>query len=83
MRAVTFDVTVPRYLLAKSAGRFTNAAVFGAPSGLRLSDVEVPGLPGPDWVRWALIFDYVNLEGVLMKIILPIPPASHFFPFTF
>ena len=34
MRGVTFDVSVPRYLLAKSAGRVNDAFLFGAASGV-------------------------------------------------
>ena len=51
MKAVTFDVSVPRYLLAKGLGGFTSSVTFGALSGLRLQDVPEPVLPGPDWVR--------------------------------
>ena len=51
MRAVTFDVSVPGYLLGKSLGGATDAVVFGGLSGLRLADVPEPLLPGPDWAR--------------------------------
>jgi len=51
MKAVTFDVSVPRYLLAKSLGGLTSFVTYGALSGLRLQDVPDPVLPGPDWVR--------------------------------
>jgi len=52
MKAVSFDVTVPRYLLAKGLGGFTSSVTFGSPlSGLRFGDVPQPALPGPDWVR--------------------------------
>lgn len=51
MKAVTFDVSVPRYLLAKSLGGFTSSVTFGAFGGLHLQDVPAPVIPGPDWVR--------------------------------
>ncbi|MEX2466501.1 MAG: alcohol dehydrogenase catalytic domain-containing protein [Gemmatimonadota bacterium] len=51
MRAVTFNVTVPSYLVGKSLGRLTEAAVFGTLSGVRFADVAEPGLPAEDWVR--------------------------------
>lgn len=51
MRAVTFDVSVPRFLLAKSLGRISDAAFYGAPSGVKLVDVAPPELPGERWVR--------------------------------
>lgn len=50
MRAVTFDISIPRYLLARSVGRASDAALFGPLSGLRLSEVQRPALPGPEWV---------------------------------
>ncbi|MEJ2538556.1 MAG: alcohol dehydrogenase catalytic domain-containing protein [Gemmatimonadota bacterium] len=51
MRAVSFDVSVPRFLLAKSAGRITNGAFYGRMSGVRLSNQELPALPGERWLR--------------------------------
>jgi len=55
MRAVSFNVTVPGFLLGKGLGRVTEAALFGAPSGLRYGEVAEPGLPGRDWVRLEVI----------------------------
>ena len=51
MRAVTFNVTIPSYLIGKGLGRFTEAAVFGRLSGVRYGEVAEPELPGDDWVR--------------------------------
>ncbi len=51
MKAVTFDVSVPRYLLAKSVGRYSSAVRYGALSGVRFQEVPDPVLPGPEWVR--------------------------------
>ena len=51
MKAITFDVSIPRYLLGKSLGAITSAATYGMLSGLRLRDVPEPILPGPKWVR--------------------------------
>jgi len=55
MRAVTFDVSVPRYLLAKSLGRFSSAFTYGRFGGLRLQDVPDPVLPDSHWVRLEVI----------------------------
>ena len=41
MRAVTFNVTIPGYLVGKSLGQVTEAALFGGLSGLRLSEMEL------------------------------------------
>ena len=51
MRAIRFDLTIPRYLLGRSLGKVADWAVFGAPSGLALSEVPDPALPGAAWVR--------------------------------
>jgi threonine dehydrogenase-like Zn-dependent dehydrogenase len=51
MRAVTFDVNVPRYLFARTAGRISDGALFGRLTGLRLQDVPEPIIPGPRWAR--------------------------------
>jgi len=51
MRAVTFNVTVPSYLVGRSLGRVTEAALFGGLSGVRYQDVSEAPLPGDDWVR--------------------------------
>lgn len=51
MRAVSFNVTIPTYLVGKSLGRVTQAAIFGGLSGVRYGDVPEPELPGDDWVR--------------------------------
>ena len=50
MKAVTFDVSVPRFLLAKSLGGVMPSVTYGPLSGLRFQDVAEPVLPGPDWV---------------------------------
>ena len=51
MRAVTFNVTIPSYLVGKSLGKLTEAAVYGGLSGVRYTDVSEPELPGDDWVK--------------------------------
>lgn len=55
MRAVSFNVTVPGFLLGKSLGRVTEAALFGGLSGLRYGDVAAPALPGDHWVQLEVI----------------------------
>lgn len=51
MRAITFDLSIPRYLLGKSLGGITSAVTYGALSGLKLRELPEPVLPGPKWVR--------------------------------
>ncbi len=51
MRAVTFNVTIPSYVVGKSLGRVSEAALFGGLSGVRYGEVREPDLPGPEWVK--------------------------------
>ncbi len=51
MRAVSFRVTIPGYLLGKALGGLSEAFVFGRPSGLSMSERPAPLLPGAEWVR--------------------------------
>ena len=55
MRAVTFDVTIPSYLVGKSLGRISEAAVFGGLSGVRFGEVPEPSLPGDRWVKLEIV----------------------------
>ncbi len=51
MRAVSFNVTIPSYLMGKTLGRVTESALYGGLSGVRFRDVPEPDLPGPEWVK--------------------------------
>ncbi len=51
MRAVSFNVTIPKFLLGKSLGGLTESVVFGALSGVSFGDFPEPPLPAGDWVR--------------------------------
>jgi len=51
VRAVSFNVTVPGYLLGKSLGGLTESVLFGGLSGLRLQETPEVPLPEADWVR--------------------------------
>mgnify|MGYP003341500156 FL=1 len=55
MKAVTFDVSIPSYIVGKTLGKVTEAAVFGGLSAVRFTDVAEPGLPGDDWVKLEII----------------------------
>lgn len=55
MRAITFDVSIPRYLMARSVGRVSGSVIHGRLSAVRLRDVQLPELPGPRWVRLDVI----------------------------
>ena len=55
MRGVVFDVSVPRFILAKTAGRVTDSAFYGALSGLGLRDLPHLELPGEKWLEIEVI----------------------------
>jgi L-iditol 2-dehydrogenase len=51
MKGVTFDVSVPRFILAKTVGRVSDAAFYGGISGVKLAELPEPSLPGSGWVK--------------------------------
>jgi len=51
MKAVSFRVSVPRYLLARTLGGLTTSVTLGRLGGPRYRDVPRPRLPGDDWAR--------------------------------
>ena len=52
MRAVVFDLSIPRYVVAKAVGKVALSLFDGDNSCLRVrDDVAEPKLPGEDWVR--------------------------------
>jgi threonine dehydrogenase-like Zn-dependent dehydrogenase len=55
MRAVTFNFSIPRYVLGRALGGITDSAAFGRLSGVRLSEVPVPPPPGDRWIGAAVI----------------------------
>ena len=55
MQAVSFNVTIPRYLLGKGLGKLTKSAVFGGLSGLGYGEITEPSLPADDWVRLEIL----------------------------
>jgi threonine dehydrogenase-like Zn-dependent dehydrogenase len=55
VRAVQFDVSPRGFLLARFLGKLTDSVYFGKLSGLRLTDVGEPRIPGAGWVRLKVI----------------------------
>ncbi len=51
MKALRFRISIPRFLIGKALGRFSDSVVFGALSGLSIENIPDPALPGPEWAR--------------------------------
>jgi len=51
LKGITFRISVPGYVAARSLGRLSRSFLTGGLSGLRFGDVEAPTLPGADWVK--------------------------------
>jgi threonine dehydrogenase-like Zn-dependent dehydrogenase len=51
MTALVYDIGAPRWMLCKVLGRVRPAVFWSRLSGLRLTRVAVPELPGEKWVR--------------------------------
>ena len=67
MQAVSFNVTIPGYLLGKGLGKLTESAVFGGLSGLRYGNITEPSLPADDWVRLETVsYTHLTLPTILL-----------------
>ena len=55
MKGVVFDVSIPRFILAKTAGKLTDSAFYGALSGLGLRDLPDLELPASNWLEIEVI----------------------------
>jgi threonine dehydrogenase-like Zn-dependent dehydrogenase len=51
MKGLVFDLSLPKYALAKAAGRFHPEIHHGPLSCVSLRELAAPELPGPGWVR--------------------------------
>lgn len=75
MKAVVADITIPRYLATRAAGRLWRPTFWSRMAPVRLVDIAALPLPGPDWVRVR-----VDLAGVcgsdLHLILLETSPSA-------
>jgi threonine dehydrogenase-like Zn-dependent dehydrogenase len=85
VRAVLFDLSVPRYLAARGLGRYFRGLYDGAVSCVRFrDDVPEPVLPGDRWVRLAPLLAGVcgtDLATVYFKSAPTLTPYASF-PFV-
>ena len=51
MKAIRFNVTIPRYILGKALGSLYPPLLWSGISCMSYQDIPEPELPGPDWVK--------------------------------
>ena len=51
MKAIRFNVTIPRYVIGKAAEKIYPPLLWSGVSCLSYKDVPEPELPGPEWVK--------------------------------
>jgi threonine dehydrogenase-like Zn-dependent dehydrogenase len=81
MRAIVFDISLPRYALAKALGKQVPSLYWGPLSCLSLRDVAEPPLRGPAWAKIAVDaagFCGSDLATVLLKMSPALTPFSSF-----
>ena len=81
MRGLVFDVSIPRYALAKALGKQIPSLYWGPLSCLSLREVPEPALRGPAWAKIAVDaagFCGSDLSTVLLKMSPALTPFSSF-----
>jgi threonine dehydrogenase-like Zn-dependent dehydrogenase len=81
MRGLVFDVSIPRYALAKALGKQIPSLYWGPLSCLSLREVPEPALRGPAWVKIAVDaagFCGSDLSTVLLKMSPALTPFASF-----
>ena len=74
MRALVFDLSIPKYLLARALGAKRRRLHFGPGTCFDLRDIATPARPGPDW--GAIAPEQVGLCGTdLGTIFFKLSPA--------
>jgi threonine dehydrogenase-like Zn-dependent dehydrogenase len=82
MRAISTDISVPRYLLSKLLARFWRGVYWSRVSPLRYAaDIPEPTLPGDDWVKIRPIYGGICASDVSV-VTMNNPPDSFTKAFT-
>ena len=85
MKAVQFELSLPRYGLNKIAGIFDKKIFYGPYSCLSLNDVPEPGIIGPKWVKLKSVLSGFCGSDLGIITLRSHPSAQPFssFPITF
>lgn len=79
MKAIRFNVTIPRYVLGKALGQIAPAVYWSGWSCMSVEDVPEPMLPGPQWVK--VRTRYGGICGTDMNTVT-LHNSPYFEPFT-
>ncbi|WP_062046668.1 zinc-binding dehydrogenase [Bacillus sp. JCM 19034] len=85
MKALQFDVTIPKYLFTKAIGTMNRSLYYSSPfSCLQLKEVEKPALPNEEWVEVQVKYGGICGSDLNLIYLKDSPSTSPFvsFPFT-
>lgn len=81
MKAILYDFTVPKYIAAKTLGKWFPSLYYGKPSALSLRHVEEPLLPGENWVKVKTIYSGIcgsDMGAIFYKTSPALTPFNSF-----
>ncbi|MCK0472203.1 zinc-binding dehydrogenase [Halalkalibacter sp. APA_J-10(15)] len=85
MKALQFDLNIPKYVFSKAIGKMNSALFIDSPfSCLQLKDLERPKLPNNDWVEVKIKYGGICGSDLNLIYLNDSPSTSPFvsFPFT-
>ncbi|MED4082637.1 zinc-binding dehydrogenase [Halalkalibacterium halodurans] len=85
MKAIQFDLSIPKYALSKAMGKMNSSLYVESPfSCLQLRDVEKPALPNDHWVEIKVKYGGICGSDLNLIFLNDSPATSPFvsFPFT-
>jgi len=81
LRSIVFEFTKPKYALSKAFGKVAPSLYYGAPSPLKLVEIEEPSLRGDDWLKVSPTYSGIcgsDLGVVLGKTSPALSPFNSF-----
>src|SRR5690625_7801280 len=81
MKAIVYNLTIPKYIAAKALGKKIPSLYYGKPSALTLKNVEEPQLPNENWVKVKPIFSGVcgsDMGAIFYKTSPALTPFNSF-----
>lgn len=81
MRGLVFDLSIPKYVVAKAVGKQFPRVHYGRGSCLSVKELPPPALPGPGWVRLKTVlagFCGSDLATVFFKASPQLEPFNSF-----